>query len=171
MDLQVPGVDDMDRKLDLKNRAATAAERGAIRSQDTAFDDGQQTVIQEMGNLVAERRSTAADHLEHHQKRRGEIAAQIESFARQSFPETVAGAVDLVLRGEEETVKATQTKATRADRALRAFRLRSGIERPARYPRWLVENPLPCKLLARLVLRGQWLPRGAACGGSRGARV
>ncbi len=138
MELLLPGVDEVDSRLDLRRRAANAAERAAICSQDTAFDDGQQSVVLEMGNLLAKARTTAAEHLEHHQKRRGEIAAQIESSPRQSFARAVEGAVEIALRGREEEFKATQRREEQSSRALRAYRLRYRIDRPAHYPEWRV---------------------------------
>ncbi len=138
MELALPGVDEFDEKLNLKYKAAGGAEETRIRTQDTAFDDGQQSVVQEMGDLAANGRSTAAQHLERHQKRRGEISAELESLPRQTFHKTVEGAVEIVLRGQEENLKKTQRREEKSLRALKAYRLRHGITWPPHYPEWRV---------------------------------
>ncbi|MFC1895467.1 hypothetical protein ACFL0Q_02240 [Thermodesulfobacteriota bacterium] len=138
MELQLPGVDELERRHNLRDKAASAAEEGAIRSQDTAFDDGQQSIVQELRNLESAGRSIASGNLERHQRRRGEIAAELESLPRQEFPKAVQGAVELVLRGCEEKLKKTQGGAVKSLRALKAYCLRSGITRPPRYPEWRV---------------------------------
>jgi hypothetical protein len=138
MELPLPSVDEIEKKLKLRDRAATAAQDEAIRSQDTAFDDGQNSVVNEMGNRMAEGRSTAARHLDQYQKRRGAISAELEGLPRQSFPRTVEGAVQLVLRGHDEELKKTQLAEVQSLRALKVYRLRYGINRPARYPEWRV---------------------------------
>lgn len=138
MELQLTGVDDLEKTLNLRHKAANAAENDAITAQDTAFDDGQQSVVHEMNDRVDKGRSTVAHHLERLNKRQGEISAELEGFPRQSFPKTVEGAVNITLRGQEEEFKKTQRAEEQIFKALKACRLRFRIDRPARYPEWRV---------------------------------
>ncbi|MDB4324738.1 hypothetical protein N9971_00175 [bacterium] len=136
--MHIPGIDELDRELNLRERAATAAEAGAIRPEDTVFDDGQFSVTQHMGDLVAQGRSTVVEELERHESRRGELSAELEGFPRQPFDKTVDGAVTLVLREHEEEVKATHRREEQSRRALNGFRVRHRLTRPARYPEWRI---------------------------------
>ena len=166
MELQLPGVDDFEKTLNLRHKAASAAENGAITAQDTAFDDGQQSVVYEMVDRVAKGRSTVAHHLEHHNKRQGEISAELEGFPRQSFPKTVEGAVNMTLRGQEEEFKKTQRAEELTFRGLKAYRLRFGIDRPARYPEWRVMHWAIVALLflVESILNAQFFAKASTFG-------
>ena len=138
MGLQLSGVDELDKALNLRDKAANAAQNGSITSEDTELDDGQQYVVHEMGDKVAKGRSDVASRLENHSKRLGEISAELEGFHRQSFPETVDGSVEITLRGREEEYKKTKRVEKEILKALKGYRLRYRINRPALYPEWRV---------------------------------
>jgi hypothetical protein len=140
MELDLVDVNEVEKTLELRQMAASAAENSAIKSQDTAFDDGQNTVVQYMGDRLAKGREKTSESLEHHNKRLGVIVAELESFPRQSFSDTVMIAVNMTLRGHDEELKKTQGAEDQSAKAFKAYRLRFGIQRLTRYPEWRVKH-------------------------------
>ena len=136
--MDLPSIEVLEDVLKLRDRAAAAAEEGAISSDDIDYDDGQGTVINKMTQIAANGRSTIAQQLESHHERRTELAQNIEGLSRQAFSKAVEVESQRALREFDEGFKRTQRMEERSFRALKAYRLRLNITRPARFPEWTV---------------------------------
>jgi hypothetical protein len=134
----LPGINELEEKLEVRSRAANAGEAQDIKPNDTAFDAGQTTIVGDMESLATEKWRESAQRLENHEKRRLEVSTELESLPRQGFAEAVEGSVQLVLRARDESLIRTQEAAEETALALNAFRVRLNVNRPAHYPEWRV---------------------------------